>query len=57
VLVVDYNRDAVNSLALMLQIMGYQTRTAHDGLAAVEAAAIFCSSVALLVIGLPKLSG
>ncbi len=57
VLIVDDNEDSANSLALMLQIMGYQTRTAHDGLAAVEAAASFRPAVVLLDIGLPKLSG
>ena len=38
VLVVDDNEDSATSLALMLQIMGYDTRTAHDGLEAVGAA-------------------
>ena len=56
-LVVDDNRNTANRLALMLQIMGCQTRTAHDGLAAGEAAATFRPAVALLDIGLPKRSG
>jgi signal transduction histidine kinase/CheY-like chemotaxis protein len=57
VLVVDDNEDAANSLGLMLQIMGYDTRMAYDGLAALEVAAAFRPAVVLLDIGLPKLSG
>ena len=45
------------SLGMMLNLMGYDTRTAHDGLAAVEAAAEFRPDIILLDIGLPKLNG
>jgi signal transduction histidine kinase/CheY-like chemotaxis protein len=57
VLVVDDNEDSANSLAMMLRIMGYHTRTAYDGLEAVEVAAAFRPAVVLLDLGLPKLSG
>jgi PAS domain S-box-containing protein len=57
VLVVDDNEDGANSLALLLEIQGYVTRTAHDGLAAVDATAAFRPDVVLLDIGLPKLNG
>ena len=57
ILVVDDNRDSAMSLGMMLTIMGNETRTAHDGLAAVEAAAEFRPDMILLDIGLPKLNG
>lgn len=57
VLVVDDNEDAALSLAMMLDVMGYEVRTAHDGLEAVRAADEFLPEAALLDIGLPHLSG
>jgi len=57
VLVVDDNRDAADSLAMLLELTGHEVRTAHDGLAAVEAAEAFRPEVILLDIGLPKLNG
>jgi CheY-like chemotaxis protein len=41
----------------LLQMMGHETRTAHDGLAAVELAELFEPDVVLLDIGMPKLDG
>jgi PAS domain S-box-containing protein len=57
ILIVDDNRDSALSLALLLQLGGYQTHTAHDGPAAVDAARAFRPEVALLDIGLPGLNG
>ncbi len=57
ILVVDDNEDSAVSLALMLKIMGHDTRTAKDGLEAVEMAATFRPDVVLLDIGLPRLDG
>jgi PAS domain S-box-containing protein len=57
ILVVDDNRDAAESLTLMLRFLGHDIRTAYDGLEAVETAAAFRPDVALLDIGLPKLNG
>jgi DNA-binding response OmpR family regulator len=57
VLVVDDNADAADSLATLLGVMGYEVRTAYDGPEAIEAADEFMPAVALLDIGLPKLSG
>jgi CheY-like chemotaxis protein len=57
ILVVDDNHDSALSLAMMLSIMGHETRTAHDGESAVEAAETFLPEVILLDIGLPKLNG
>jgi PAS domain S-box-containing protein len=57
ILVVDDNRDSAISLSKLLTLAGHQTRTAHDGLEAVEAAGEFRPDVVLLDIGLPKLNG
>ncbi len=57
ILVVDDNHDSALSLAMMLSIMGHDTRTAHDGESAVESAESFLPEVVLLDIGLPKLNG
>lgn len=57
ILVVDDNADAAASLAMMLRMMGHETQTAHDGLAAVEAAADFRPEVILLDIGMPRMNG
>ncbi|HET6264696.1 MAG TPA: response regulator [Usitatibacter sp.] len=57
VLVVDDNEDAADSLATLLGVMGYSVRTAYDGPEGIEAADEFLPAVALLDIGLPRLSG
>lgn len=57
VLIVDDNVDGAQSLAMMLKMMGNDTRIAHDGQAGVEAAERFRPQVILLDIGLPKLNG
>jgi PAS domain S-box-containing protein len=57
VLVVDDNRDAAASLALLLETMGNDVRTAHDGEQAAVVASEFQPDVALLDIGMPKLDG
>jgi signal transduction histidine kinase/DNA-binding response OmpR family regulator len=57
VLVVDDNRDAVDSLALMLQLDGHEVHLAHDGPSALEMARTYRPEVVLLDIGLPGMSG
>lgn len=57
VLVVDDNKDSAISLGMMLKFLGYETKTAHDGLEAIEATTAFQPDVVLLDIGLPKLNG
>jgi signal transduction histidine kinase len=57
VLVVDDNHDSAESLALLLQLTGYEVKMAHDGLEAVEAAAKLLPQVVLLDIGMPNLNG
>ncbi|MGH9322388.1 MAG: hybrid sensor histidine kinase/response regulator, partial [Vicinamibacteria bacterium] len=57
VLIVDDNRDAADSLASMVALLGGEVRTAHDGPSGVDAAASFRPDVILLDIGLPGLDG
>jgi CheY-like chemotaxis protein len=57
ILIVDDNRESADMLAILLQFAGHETFAAHDGLAAVEAAATLDPDVILLDIGLPVLNG
>jgi CheY-like chemotaxis protein/two-component sensor histidine kinase len=57
ILVVDDSRDAAESLAMLLELTGNETYTAHDGLEAVETAARVRPDLVLLDIGLPKING
>ncbi len=57
VLVVDDNRDAAESLAVLLEIGGHATRLAHDGKGALAVAPELQPDIVFLDIGLPDLSG
>jgi signal transduction histidine kinase len=57
VLVVDDNEDAVETLALLLQLEGYTVGTALDGPAALAEAEQFHPEVVLLDIGMPGMDG
>jgi DNA-binding response OmpR family regulator len=57
ILVVDDNVDAAESMALLLSLSGHETKIAHDGYAAVDAAGAFKPEVVMLDIGLPGLDG
>ncbi len=57
VLVVDDNLDATEMLSVLLGAMGHDTRSEHDGLAALAAAGEYRPDVVLLDIGLPGLNG
>jgi len=57
VLVVDDNVDGAESLTMLLQIRGHETRTAHAGPEALDAACSFKPDVVLLDIGLPGMNG
>ena len=57
ILVVDDNRDAVESLSLLLEIDGHTVLAAYDGQEAVASAAAHRPDVVLLDIGLPELNG
>jgi CheY-like chemotaxis protein len=56
-LVVDDNRDAADSLALLLGFDGHDVRVAYTGRQALEVAREFLPDVAILDLGLPDLSG
>ena len=57
ILVADDNVDAAVTLAALLEVLGHSVRYVHDGEAAVQASLEFAPHVALLDIGMPKLSG
>jgi PAS domain S-box-containing protein len=57
VLVADDNRDAAESLGLLLGLAGHEVRIAQDGPGALEAAAEFRPDTVLLDIGMPGLNG
>jgi PAS domain S-box-containing protein len=57
VLIVDDNRDAADSLAMMLELDGHRTRTAYSPEAALEEARSFAPDLILLDIGLPRMDG
>ena len=57
ILVADDNRDAAESMSMVLRLMGNEVRTVNDGLKAVEEAAAFRPDLVLLDIGMPRLNG
>jgi CheY-like chemotaxis protein len=57
IVVVDDNRDAVESLAMLLECDGHMTRVATDGPSGVEQIASFRPDAALVDIGLPGFDG
>jgi signal transduction histidine kinase len=57
ILVADDNNDAVEALALQLQLAGHDVRTANDGMEALEVAESFAPQVVLLDLGMPRMDG
>jgi PAS domain S-box-containing protein len=57
ILLADDNRDAAESLAIILRLEGHEVDLAHDGQAALRAWLERKPDVALLDIGMPKRSG
>ncbi len=57
VLIVDDNRDAARSMALLMQSAGHQVRLAFDGQEALSVAGRWQPQLAILDIGLPGLDG
>ncbi|MGX2039263.1 response regulator [Methylocaldum sp. MU1018] len=57
ILVVDDNTDAVESLALLLELEGHEIKTALDGPSALQLASGFHPQAVLLDIGLPGMDG
>jgi CheY-like chemotaxis protein len=57
ILVVDDNRDAVETLSTLLQVSGYTTTTAHNGYSAVDATREKIPSVIIMDLGMPWMDG
>ncbi len=57
ILVVDDNRDAADSIALLLEVAGHVVRTAYDGPDALNVASVFKPEVVILDLGLPTMDG
>ena len=57
VLIADDNRDAADSLAMLLRLRGHEVQTVHDGHAALAAAAEFAPDAAVIDLGMPGLGG
>ena len=57
ILVVDDNRDASDTLAMLLRAMNHDVRVSHDGPSAIQDANAFHPQVVLLDIGLPGMDG
>ncbi|HEX4268312.1 MAG TPA: ATP-binding protein [Steroidobacteraceae bacterium] len=57
VLIADDNRDAADSLSMLLSMDGHDVRTVYGGHAAIAAIEMFRPDVALLDIGMPEVDG
>lgn len=57
ILIVDDNRDAADSLVLLLGMKGYETTAAYSGPDAVAATDTHKPDVVLLDIGMPQMTG
>jgi CheY-like chemotaxis protein len=56
-LVVDDNKDSVDSLSTLLRLMGNDVYQAYDGVEAVDAVHSFRPDIVLLDVGLPRRNG
>jgi CheY-like chemotaxis protein/anti-sigma regulatory factor (Ser/Thr protein kinase) len=56
-LVVDDNRDAADSLALLLRLQGHDVRVAHDGVSALEVLNTYRPALIFLDLGMPGIDG
>jgi signal transduction histidine kinase len=57
VLLADDNRDAADSLAVLLRAMGHEVRVAYDGEEALQAGPKFGPDAVILDIGMPRING
>jgi CheY-like chemotaxis protein len=57
VLVVDDNRDAADSLGILLRFLGVEVHVAHDGPSALEAIRVFNPEIVILDLGMPGMDG
>jgi CheY-like chemotaxis protein len=57
ILCVDDNQDAADSLAAILELMGYEVRACYDGMSAMEVAQAFLPNVCFLDLNMPGMNG
>ena len=57
VLVVEDNRDAAESMQMLLELLGHEVRVAYEGMAAIEVAQAERPDLMLVDIGLPGIDG
>lgn len=57
VLCVDDNRDTADTLAVMMQIAGFEAIACYDGESALAAAAVFHPDVCVLDLNMPDING
>ena len=57
ILVVDDNRDAAETLSMLLELKGHEVRRAYDGENALQLAEDFRPEMVLLDLGMPKMNG
>jgi signal transduction histidine kinase len=57
ILLADDNRDAAETMAMLLEFGGHDVEFVHDGAQAVRAAAEHCPQVVILDVGMPILNG
>ena len=57
ILIVEDNRDAADSLRILLELLGHQVAIAHSGIEGVELARTWHPDVVLCDIGLPGMDG
>ena len=57
VLIVDDNRDAAESLAMLVELLGYEAHVCFDGPSALTAGAAFGPDIVLLDLSMPGMNG
>jgi CheY-like chemotaxis protein len=57
VLIADDNRDAADSLAMLLEMEGHEVTVVHDGRQALASIEKLAPDIALLDIGMPEIDG
>jgi len=57
ILIADDNRDVAEAFGVMLETVGHDVETAHDGMEVLEKAEHFQPDIIVLDIGMPKING
>jgi CheY-like chemotaxis protein len=57
ILIADDNRDVAEAFGVMLETVGHEVVTAHDGMEVLEKAEHFQPDIIVLDIGMPKING